>query len=62
MVLYIIVLMLIGWILTLVDNGNRNFPYGIVGGIIGIIVPMILIVQVIDKQPKAIDVYQGKPH
>lgn len=56
----IIVLILIGWILTLVDNGERNFPYGFIGGIIGVAIPAVLLVCGVGEQPKAIDVYQRK--
>ena len=56
----IIVSMVIGWILTLVDNGERGFPIGFVGGIIGVAIPAILFVGVISEQPSAMDVYQGK--
>lgn len=56
----IIVSMVIGWILTLVDNGERSFPVGFIGGIIGVAIPAILLVCVISEQPSAMDVYQGK--
>lgn len=56
----IIVSMLIGWILTLVENGERNFPYGLIGAMIGVVVPAILLICVINEQPKAMDVYKGK--
>ena len=52
--------MLIGWILTLVENGERNFPYGLIGAMIGVVVPAILLICVINEQPKAMDVYKGK--
>lgn len=56
----IIVSMLIGWILTLVENGERNFPYGLIGALIGVVLPAILLICVINEQPKAMDVYKGK--
>ena len=55
----IIVSMLIGWILTLIENGERNFPYGLIGAIIGVVIPTILLICVINEQPKAMDVYKG---
>jgi len=59
-IIIIIVFMLIGWILTLIDNGERNFPYGLIGALIGVAIPAGLLIGVIDGQPKAMDVYQGK--
>lgn len=56
----ILVSMLLGWILTLVDNGERNFPYGLIGALIGVAIPAGLLICVIDRQPKAMDVYRGK--
>lgn len=56
----IIMSMLVGWILTLIENGDRNFPYGLIGAIIGVVVPAILLICVINEQPKAMDVYKGK--
>ena len=56
----IMVLVVIGWILTLIDNGERGFPYGFIGGIIGVAIPAVLLVCVVNEQPKAMDVYQGK--
>ena len=63
MILYIIIIMistLLGWILTLADNDSSNFPYSLVGGIIGVILPGIILLYVINRQPKAIDVYKGR--
>jgi len=63
MTLYIIIIvifMLVGWTLTLIDNGKRNFPYGLIGALIGVAIPAGLLTCVIDKQPKAMDVYRGK--
>ena len=60
---YIIIIMistLLGWILTLADNDSSNFPYSLVGGIIGVILPGIILLYVINRQPKAIDVYKGR--
>lgn len=52
--------MIVGWILTLIDNGDRNFPYGLVGGILGLVVPFILLICVVETTPTALDVYKGK--
>ena len=63
MILYIIIIIictLLGWILTLADNDSSNFPYSLVGGIIGVILPGIILLYVINRQPKAIDVYKGR--
>ena len=56
----IIVSMLVGWILTLIENGERNFPYGLIGAMIGVVIPAILLICVINEQPKAMDVYKGR--
>lgn len=45
--------------ITLTDNDNRNFPYGFVGGILSVIIPIVLLTVMFNK-PKAIEVYQGK--
>jgi len=63
MTLYIIItiaFLFVGWILTLVDDGERNFPYGLIGGFIGVIIPTILLLCVFNEQLKAMDAYQGK--
>jgi uncharacterized membrane protein YobD (UPF0266 family) len=52
--------MLVGWILTLIENGERNFPYGLIGAMIGVVIPAILLIYVINEQPKAMDVYKGR--
>ena len=62
MTLYISIIfvsMLIGWILTLIEEGKHNFPYGLIGGMIGVVIPAILLICVINEQPKAMDVYKG---
>ena len=59
-IIIIILSILLGWILTLINNDERNFPYGLIGGMISAVIPTILLVCVIDEQPKAMDVYQGK--
>lgn len=56
----LMLLALIGWILTLLDNGKRNFPYGLVGGMVGVIIPWILLIYVVETAPTALDVYKGK--
>lgn len=57
----IIVSMLVGWILTLIDDGNCNFPYGLTGGILGLIIPVVLLSLIVETTPTALDVYKGKP-
>jgi uncharacterized membrane protein YkgB len=52
--------MLVGWILTLIDDGNRNFPYGLIGGILGLIIPVVLLSLIVETTPTALDVYKGK--
>ncbi len=59
-VIIIIVSMLVGWLLTLFDDFERNFPYGLIGGIIGVIIPALLLMYISITQPKAIDVYKGR--
>ena len=63
MTLYIIIaylFMLSGWLLTFYDNGDRKLPYGFIGGMIGVLLPAIIIACVVSLQPKAMDVYRGK--
>lgn len=63
MISYIFIAMLlslIGWILTLFDNGKHNFPYGFVGGIVGVVMPCALLLCIVATTPTALDVYKGK--
>ncbi len=59
-VLIVILLSLIGWIFTLLDNSDSDFPYALVGGIVGVIIPCILLLCIVGTTPTALDVYQGK--
>ena len=57
--LIIIVLVLIGWILTMLDKGGRGFPYGLIGGIVGVFIPALLLIYN-SNMPNAMDVYRDK--
>ena len=59
MILYL-VSVFIGWLLTLYDDGKKNFPYGLIGGILCMIIPIILLVIIISGEPTAMDVYRNK--
>lgn len=56
----VMLLSLIGWILTLSDERNSNFPFGLIGGIVGVVIPFILLLCTVGTTPTAIDVYKGK--
>ena len=57
--LIIIILIVIGWTLTMFNNGVSGFPYGLTGGIVGVIIPTLLLIYS-SMEPSAIDVYKGK--
>lgn len=62
MILYAAIMLVsafIGWLLTLYDNGKKNFPYGLIGGFLCVLIPMILLI-IIPVEPTAMDVYEGK--
>lgn len=59
-IIIIIILVFIGWILTLIDNGNCSYPYGLIGGLVGVIIPILLLIYIDGTIPTALDVYQGK--
>ena len=55
------VVIMIGWILTLIEDNNHKFPYcGFIGGILGVFIPMIYLIYIAKMVPTALDVYQGK--
>ena len=41
------------------NNGVSGFPYGLTGGIVGVIIPTLLLIYS-SMEPSAIDVYKGK--
>ena len=51
---------LVGWLFTLFDDDISSFPSGLIGGIIGVIIPLMLLIYFIGTTPTALDVYQGK--
>ena len=57
----IVISTLIGWMMTLYEDFNKDFPYGVVGGILSVVVPFVIIFLTLywDK-PTAIDVYRDK--
>lgn len=58
--LIVIALVLIGWILTMFYNGSKGFPYGLIGGIVGVFIPALLLFYNITFMPNAMDVYRDK--
>jgi len=59
-IIFNILFMFIGWVLTLVENKDSSKPLGLFGGIIGVCIPAILMVCYTLYCPTAMDVYQGK--
>ena len=51
---------IVGWSLTLYEDKKQDFPYGLVGGILCVVIPGILLIVIISGEPKAIDVYRDK--
>ena len=55
----ILITTFVGWVLTLFDDDGEFFN-GFIGGVIGVMVPLILLIYFIGTTPTALDVYQGK--
>lgn len=56
----ILIATLVGWLFTLFDDDTSSFPSGLIGGMIGVMIPLMLLIYFIGTTPTALHVYQGR--